>query len=200
MKIIELKTDSLKEYENNPRHNEAAVDKVAASIKEFGFKVPIVIDKDNVIIAGHTRLKAAKSLGLDTVPCIIADDLTEEQVKAFRIADNKTSEFAEWDFAKLEEELAELQDVDFDMSAFGFDDLIAVDPIEVVEDEVPEVDEETEPKTKLGDIWQLGRHRLMCGSSTETSNVAALMAGMKAKSCSLLHLIPICVNMRVARI
>ena len=157
MKIIELKTDSLKEYENNPRHNDAAVDKVAASIKEFGFKVPIVIDKDNVIIAGHTRLKAAKSLGLDTVPCIIADDLTEEQVKAFRIADNKTSEFAEWDFAKLEEELAELQDMDFDMSAFGFDDLIAVDPIEVVEDEVPEVDEETEPKTKLGDIWQLGR-------------------------------------------
>ena len=181
MKIIDFKINELKEYSNNPRHNEAAVDKVAASIREFGFKVPIVIDKDNVIIAGHTRLKAAKSLGLETVPCIIADDLTKEQVKAFRLADNKTGEFAEWDFAKLEEELAELQDMDFDMSAFGFDDLKIDEPIEVVEDEVPEVDEETEPKTKLGDIWQLGRHRLMCGSSTETSNVATLMAGMKAK-------------------
>lgn len=105
MKIIDFKIDSLKEYKNNPRFNDAAVVKVAASIKEFGFKVPIVVDKDNVIIAGHTRLKAAKSLGLDTVPCIIADDLTEEQVKAFRLADNKTGELAEWDIEKLHEEL-----------------------------------------------------------------------------------------------
>ena len=185
MKIIDFKIDSLKEYKNNPRLNDAAVDKVAASIKEFGFKVPIVVDKDNVIIAGHTRLKAAKSLGLDTVPCIIADDLTEEQVKAFRLADNKTGEFAEWDFAKLEEELAELHDMDFDVSAFGFDDLKIDNPIEVVEaevveDEVPEVDEETEPITKLGDIWQLGRHRLMCGDSTDKATVELLMDGKKA--------------------
>lgn len=120
MQIIEKRIEELIDYENNPRHNEAAIGKVAASIEAFGFKVPIVIDKDNVIIAGHTRRKAAERLGLQTVPCIIADDLTEEQVKAFRLADNKTSEFAEWDFEKLNEELAELRDMDFDMLAFGF--------------------------------------------------------------------------------
>lgn len=118
MQIIEKRIEELIDYENNPRHNEAAIEKVAASIEAFGFKVPIVIDKDNVIIAGHTRRKAAERLGMKTVPCIIADDLTEEQVKAFRLADNKTSEFAEWDFEKLNEELAELRDID--MSVFGF--------------------------------------------------------------------------------
>lgn len=118
MQIIEKRIEELIDYENNPRHNEAAIEKVAASIEAFGFKVPIVIDKDNVIIAGHTRRKAAERLGMKTVPCIIADDLTDEQVKAFRLADNKTSEFAEWDFEKLNEELAELQDID--MSVFGF--------------------------------------------------------------------------------
>jgi site-specific DNA-methyltransferase (adenine-specific) len=118
MQIIEKRLEELIDYENNPRHNEAAVGKVAASIEEFGFKVPIVIDKDNVIIAGHTRRKAAESLGLLTVPCIVADDLTEEQVKAFRLADNKTSEFADWDFEKLNEELADLQGID--MAKFGF--------------------------------------------------------------------------------
>lgn len=121
MQIIEKRIEELIDYENNPRHNEAAIGKVAASIEAFGFKVPIVIDKDNVIIAGHTRRKAAERLGLQTVPCIIADDLTEEQVKAFRLADNKTSEFAECDFEKLTEELAELHDMEFDMSAFGFE-------------------------------------------------------------------------------
>ena len=118
MQIIEKRIEELIDYENNPRNNDAAVEKVAASISSFGFKVPIVIDKDNVIIAGHTRRKAAERLGLQTVPCIIADDLTEEQVRAFRLADNKTSEFAEWDFEKLNEELAELHDID--MSMFGF--------------------------------------------------------------------------------
>lgn len=118
MKIIDIKITSLKEYENNPRVNDAAVDKVAASIREFGFKVPIVIDSNNVIVCGHTRLKAAHSLGLDVVPCIVADDLTDEQIKAFRLADNKTGEFAEWDFEKLETELAALE---MNMSAFGFE-------------------------------------------------------------------------------
>lgn len=127
MQIIEKRIEELIDYENNPRHNEAAIGKVAASIEAFGFKVPIVIDKDNVIIAGHTRRKAAERLGLQTVPCIIADDLTEEQVKAFRLADNKTSEFAEWDFEKLNEELAELRDMDFDMSGFGFVSTPSVD-------------------------------------------------------------------------
>ena len=119
MTVIEIAVDELREYENNPRNNAGAVEAVAASISEFGFKVPVVVDRDNIIIAGHTRVKAAKSLGLENVPCIIADDLTEEQVKAYRLADNKVSELAGWDFAKLEEELAE---IDFDMSVFGFDD------------------------------------------------------------------------------
>lgn len=118
LKIVYKKIDDLTPYENNPRLNDGAVDAVAKSIEEFGFKVPIVIDKDGVIVAGHTRLKAAKQLQIDEVPCIIADDLSDEELKAFRLADNKVSEFAEWDFAKLD---AELTDIDFDMSDFGFD-------------------------------------------------------------------------------
>lgn len=118
MNIKELSISQLHEYDNNPRNNDGAVDAVAASIREFGFKVPIVIDGDNVIVCGHTRVKAAQKLGMETVPCIIADDLTPEQIKAFRLADNKTGELAGWDFAKLEEELAALDG--FDMSAFGF--------------------------------------------------------------------------------
>lgn len=110
--------ENLKEYENNPRFNDEAVDKVANSIKEFGFKVPIVVDKDNVIVAGHTRLKAAKQLKLKEVPVIVADDLTADQVKAYRLADNKVSEFSAWDDALLKFELA---DIDLDMDIFGFD-------------------------------------------------------------------------------
>lgn len=143
LKIVYKRLDELKDYENNPRHNEAAIGKVAESIKQFNFKVPIVIDKDNVIIAGHTRRKAAERLGMQTVPCIVADDLTEEQVKAFRLADNKTSEFAEWDFEKLNEELAELRDIDFDMSAFGF-----VSP-SVDWDDVDDLEEYEEPKKEM---------------------------------------------------
>lgn len=112
-------TDELKEYENNPRINDNAVDAVAESIKQFGFKVPIIIDKNNIIVAGHTRLKAAQKLGLENVPCIVADDLTPEQVRAFRIADNKVGEIAEWDFNALAKEIAELETIDF--SQYGFD-------------------------------------------------------------------------------
>lgn len=119
MEIIYKKVDEIIPYENNPRKNEEAVEYVANSIKEFGFKVPIVIDKDGVIIAGHTRLKGAKKLGLKEVPCIIADDLTEEQVKAFRLADNKVGEIAEWDFDLLNIELDNITDID--MEDFGFD-------------------------------------------------------------------------------
>ena len=117
MKITNKKITELKPYENNPRINDHAVEAVANSIKEFGFKVPCVIDKNGVIVAGHTRVKAAKKLGIKTVPCVIADDLTEEQVKAFRLADNKTAEIAEWDFERLDDELAGL--ADFDMTDFG---------------------------------------------------------------------------------
>ena len=118
MQIIEKKLTELKEYEKNPRRNDQAVDAVAASIRNFGFKVPIIIDKDNVIVAGHTRLKAARKLGLDTVPCIIADDLSPEQIQAFRLADNKTAELAEWDPDLL---LQELGQITIDMEQFGFD-------------------------------------------------------------------------------
>lgn len=120
LKIVYKKISDLTPYGNNPRLNDGAVDAVAKSIEEFGFKVPIVIDKDGVIVAGHTRLKAAKQLAIDEVPCIIADDLSSEELKAFRLADNKVSELAEWNFEKLE---AELTDIDFDMSYFGFDDI-----------------------------------------------------------------------------
>ena len=126
MQLIYKKLKDIKQYENNPRKNDEAVKYVAESIKEFGFKVPIVIDKEGVIVAGHTRWKAAKSLNIKEVPCIIADDLTDDQIKAYRLADNKVSEFAEWDFNILNLELDEL--LDFDMSTFGFD-------IEEIEDE-----------------------------------------------------------------
>ena len=122
MQIVEKDVGELQEYENNPRNNDNAVDAVAHSIKDFGFRVPVVIDKNNIIIAGHTRVKAAKQLGLKLVPCIIADDLTEEQIKAFRLADNKTSEISEWDFDKLDIELTSLQEAGFDMGIFGFAD------------------------------------------------------------------------------
>ena len=118
LNIREMAIDEIVPYENNPRKNEKAVDAVAESIKQFGFKVPIIIDKENVIVAGHTRLKAVEKLGLTSVPVIMADDLTEEQVAAFRLADNKTGELAEWDFDKLADELDLISDID--MSAFGF--------------------------------------------------------------------------------
>lgn len=120
LKIEYVDIDSIKPYENNPRHNEEAIPYVMNSIKEFGFKNPIIIDKNNVIIAGHTRLESAKRLGMKEVPIIHADDLTEEQVKAFRLADNKVSEKAEWDFNMLD---AELADLDIDMEDFGFEKL-----------------------------------------------------------------------------
>lgn len=118
MEIIVRKLDGIHPYEKNPRKNDEAVKYVAESIKQFGFKVPIVIDSNSVIVAGHTRYKAAKELKLDTVPCIVADDLTDEQIKAFRLADNKVAEKAVWDFDLLSTELDEL--IDFDMSNFGF--------------------------------------------------------------------------------
>ena len=119
MTIIDKPIDELIPYANNPRHNDDAVFAVANSISQFGFKVPVVVDKENVIVCGHTRYKAAQKLGLKTIPCIIADDLTPEQINAFRLADNKTAELADWDMSKLEEELQELVN-DFDMEDFGF--------------------------------------------------------------------------------
>lgn len=124
MNITEKSLSELKPYDNNPRNNDDAVQYVAESIKQFGFKVPIVIDKDNVIVAGHTRYKACKRLGIDKVPCVIADDLTEEQIRAYRLADNKVSEISTWDLEKLE---LELDSITLEMSDFGFDDFESTD-------------------------------------------------------------------------
>lgn len=137
MKIIDKKLSELTPYANNPRLNDGAVDAVAASIKAFGFKVPLVVTADGVIVAGHTRLKAAQKLGLKTVPCIVADDLTPEQVKAFRLADNKVGELAEWDLDTLKVELGNIGEID--LSGMGFDlndDKPAEDIIEPTEKEI----------------------------------------------------------------
>lgn len=179
MNVQQVKIEKVKPYDKNPRKNKAAVDYVANSIKEFGFQQPIVVDKDMVVIAGHTRLKAAKKLKLKEVPVVIADNLTEEQVKAYRLADNKTAEKAEWDFDLLTDELLSLQELDFDMEQFGFDFDFSEDE-EAVEDDNWEADVPEEPISKRGDIWVLGRHRLMCGDSTDAADVALLMDGNKA--------------------
>lgn len=162
---------------NTKKHDDMQINNVAESIKQYGFVQPIVIDKNNVVVIGHCRLLAAKKLKMQEVPCVCVDDLTEEQVKALRIVDNKSNE-SPWDFDFLADELADL-----DLSDFNFDfgiDTDAEEETEIVEDEVPEVDEENEPITKLGDIWQLGRHRLMCGDSTDKATVELLMNGNKA--------------------
>lgn len=146
MDIFMKNLNEIKPYEKNPRRNDDAVKYVAASIKEFGFKVPIIIDKDGVIVAGHTRYKAAKNLNIEQVPCIVADDLTEEQIKAFRLADNKTGEMAAWDFEMLQGEIEEL--LDFNMQDFGF----VVEDNEIDWDNVGDISEENyeEPaKTRL---------------------------------------------------
>lgn len=173
MNITEMKVEDIHPYENNPRYNDQAVDAVAKSIQDFGFKVPIVIDKDNVIVTGHTRYKASLKLGLKTVPCIKADDLDENQIRAFRLADNKVSEIAEWNLDLLNEELKLLDD--FDMEDYGFD-ILEEEP-EAFEDDfdidkaIPEI-----PNAKQGDIYRLGRHYLMCGDST-TGDVDKLTKG-----------------------
>ena len=130
MEIIYKKVGDLIPYEKNPRNNTKAVKYVAKSIEEFGFKQPIIIDRDNVVVCGHTRLKATKQLGIEEVPCIVADDLTDEQIKAFRLADNKVSEQAEWDIGLLNEELDDILNVD--MSDFGFD-IFSMDDLEEME-------------------------------------------------------------------
>lgn len=178
MEIKDLKITDLKPYEKNPRMNDNAVPYVANSIKEFGFKVPIIIDKKNVIVAGHTRYKAAQQLGLETVPCIIADDLTPKQIKAFRLADNKTAEKAEWETEFLSDELKELLDVD--MGAFGFEDVLddLEEELEAQEDDY-EMELPEDPMAKTGQIWQLGKHRLMCGDSTKKTDVLQLVGGVQ---------------------
>lgn len=180
MQVQSIKISEVKPYDKNPRKNDDGVDAVANSIKEFGWQQPIVVDKDNIIIVGHTRYKAAKKLGMDKVPVVVADSLSPEQVKAYRLADNKTGELTDWDMGLLDDELADIADID--MSDFGFNLDISDDDEEVQEDdfdeEVPE-----EPKSKLGQIFKLGRHRLMCGDSTKAENVKKLMGGGYRQTC-----------------
>lgn len=177
MDIKNIAISEIKPYKNNPRINDNAVDAVAASISEFGFRVPLVIDKNNTIVCGHTRYKAAKKLGLTTVPAVIADDLTSAQVKAFRLADNKVAELSSWDDELLKIELNDLSDIiDLNMADFGFELDENQQPDEVVEDDC-DITPPAEPKAKLGDIYQLGDHYLMCGDSTKLSDVRALTNG-----------------------
>lgn len=178
MEVKLVKIAEIKPYDRNPRNNDGAVDAVAASIKEFGWRQPIVVDRDGVIIAGHTRYKAAQKLKCKEVPVVVAENLTDEQVKAYRLADNKTGELAEWDTALLDEELTEL--ADFDMSQFGFDTILQEEARESEEDDY-EVELPEEPKAKPGDIYQLGRHRLMCGDCTIGENIDKLLDGKTAR-------------------
>lgn len=174
MEIIIKGLDEIRPYENNPRVNDGAVGAVAESIREFGFQQPIVVDREGVIIAGHTSYKAAQKLGMTEVPVVVADNLTDEQVRAYRLADNKTGELAEWDFSALEEELAGIGELD--MSLFGFETKEMKEPEEITEDDYEEEPPEV-PKARVGDIYQLGRHRLMCGDSTDVQSVQKLCQG-----------------------
>jgi ParB-like chromosome segregation protein Spo0J len=174
----------IRPYDNNPRLNDAAVDAVAASIKEFGFRQPIVVDEEGVIIVGHTRYKAALKLGLETVPVHVAKGLTPAQAKAYRIADNQTASMSHWDDDKLPLELMALQEMGFNLELTGFsgDELLRllqsdatlglIDP-----DAVPEPPDE--PITEPGDLWLLGKHRLLCGDSGKAADVDRLLDGAK---------------------
>ena len=176
MQVVMKPLGEIHPYSKNAKkHDEKQIKNVAESIKQYGFVQPIVVDSDGVIVIGHCRALAAKKLGIKDVPCVCVDDLTPEQVNALRLVDNKSNE-SEWDFDLLKDELPEL-----DLSAFDFDWGIPEEATqEVVEDDAPEVDEESDPITKKGNIWQLGRHRLMCGDSTDKATVEILMDGKKA--------------------
>ena len=180
---VEFRAPSdIRPYENNPRQNDAAVAAVARSIEEFGFRQPIVVDADGVIVVGHTRWKAAQQLGLKKVPVHVATDLTPEQAKAYRIADNQTATLADWDTDRLSIELLALEELNFDLELVGFsaDDLARLmnpdgkdglcDP-----DEVPAPPDAA--TTQVGDLWVLGEHRLLCGDSSQPEDVDRLLAG-----------------------
>ena len=175
MKIETRAISGIKPYPNNPRKNDQAVDSVVESIKQCGYCAPITVDENGIILAGHTRLKALKKLGWKEAEVVVREGLTEEQKRKYRLLDNKTGELAQWDMDLLQ---VELEDMDFEGFDFGFEEF--TEPGEVIEDEAPEVDEINPPTAKLGDIWQLGRHRLMCGDSTDAGTVALLMDGKKA--------------------
>lgn len=174
MKIEILKTSELKPYEKNAKkHPQKQVDLLAANIERFGFTTPVLIDKENTVIAGHGRLLALKKLNKTEVPCVRMDNLTEEEVKALRLADNKVAELGEWDMELATSELKDLSEDTLDLT--GFDKDLIIEP-EEKDDEVPEVPEE--PQSKLGDLYELGEHRVLCGDSTKLEDVERLMRGV----------------------
>ena len=182
MHIEQRSVAQIKPYQNNPRDNDGAVEAVAQSIQEFGFRQPIVVDASGVIVVGHTRWKAAKKLGLETVPVHVATDLSPEQAKAYRIADNQSASIADWDLDLLPVELAELQEMDFDLDLLGFaEDELAnfLDPDlsegQCDPDDVPQPADEA--ITQPGDLWILGDHRLLCGDSSKAEDVDRLLDG-----------------------
>ncbi len=182
MKVEQWQLAQLRPYEHNPRLNDDAVDVVAASIREFGFRQPIVVDEDGVIIVGHTRYKAAQKPGLEKVRVHVAKGLTPEQIRAYRIADNKTSEIAEWNYELLPLELSQLKDANFDLGLLGFDaDELAeiMDP--GVRDGLTYPDDVPAPPdaaiTQPGDLWILGDHRLLCGDSSSLQDLDRLLDG-----------------------
>lgn len=186
MKVKMVAIEDVVPYARNPRKNMAAISKVSASLKEFGWQQPVVVDKDMVVIAGHTRLEAARTLDMKKVPVQIADKLTNAQVKAYRIADNRVSQEAEWDIDLLKLELSDLDGLDYDLLLTGFDDdelngmlIEAVEEGLTDEDEVPPLPEQ--PVSVLGDVWTLGNHRLMCGDSVNFDSVGNLLEGKKAE-------------------
>lgn len=175
--FVKLRLSDIRPYPNNPRINDNAVKYVVQSIKDCENLDPIEVDEDNIILSGHTRLKALEQLGYDETECVRYTGLSEDQKKKYRILANKTGEFAEWDLDILSEELDSL--LDFDAEFYDFDiSLDEEEPQEIVEDEPPEPPEE--PKAKLGDLWQLGSHRLICGDSTDVAVIDRLMDGVKA--------------------
>ena len=189
MNIEQWAPDKIRPYERNPRKNDAAVERVARLIEEYGFRNPIEVDADGVILRGHTRWKAAQRLGMETVPVIVTTDLSFEQARAWRIADNASQEWAEWDMDLLGDEVAELQAADFDLSLTGLDDdmlgsLTRREPADGAPDpgaDVSRADELREKwQTARGQLWTIGPHRLMCGDSGNTQDVERLMDGRKA--------------------
>lgn len=184
LKIEYVPITELKTYENNARkHEKADLQAIEKSIKQFGMCDPIGIWSDkNIIVEGHGRLFALRELGHHEAPCIRLDHLTDQQRRAYALAHNKTAELSEWDFEKLESELARLVD-DFEMNDFGFEDLMNNNSAEVVEDEIPEIDERSEPTVKRGQVWKLGNHYLMCGDATNKKDVEMLMKAGEYTTC-----------------
>jgi DNA modification methylase len=180
---VELRPlDAVRPYANNPRQNDDAVEAVAESIRRFGFRQPIVVDADGVIVAGHTRFRAAQRLGLATVPVHVATDLTADEIRAYRLADNKTAELASWDTSMLSIELDALRGAGIDWTLLGFDEeelakLLAPAGTEGLTDPDAVPEKPVDPVTKPGDLWLLGKHRLLCGDSTSATDVARLLDG-----------------------